>query len=56
MKVIMRPPISHYLAEHFPDLDHPMYQAAFERISFVFITSALIGLFAAALVLLATKL
>ena len=52
----MRQPISHYLSEHFPELEHPMYQAAFERISFVFVTTALIGLFAAALALLASKL
>ena len=32
------------MTEHFPDLDHPMYQAAFERIAFVFVTSALAGL------------
>ena len=52
----MRHPIAHFMSAHFPDLDHPMYQAVFERISFVFIASALIGLLAAALVLLASAL
>ena len=49
-------PLSHYMTEHFPDLDHPMYQAAFERMSFVFVTSALMGLLIAALVLIAFEL
>jgi hypothetical protein len=49
-------PLSHYMTEHFPDLDHPLYQAAFERIAFVFVTSALIGLLIAALALLAFEL
>ena len=49
-------PLSHYMTEHFPDLDHPMYQAAFERMAFVYIAAMLIGLFGAALVLLASAL
>jgi len=53
---IMKPPSSHYMTEHFPDLDHPMYQAAFERIAFVFVTSALAGLMIAAIVLVAFEL
>ena len=52
----MKPPSSHYMTEHFPDLDHPMYQAAFERIAFVFVTSALAGLMIAAIVLVAFEL
>ena len=52
----MRHPITHYMSEHFPDLDHPMYQAAFERMAFAFIAAMLIGLFGAALVLLASVL
>jgi hypothetical protein len=46
-------PLSRYMTEHFPDLDHPRYQAAFERIAFVYVISALIGLLIAALALLA---
>ena len=52
----MRHPIAHYMSEHFPDIDHPMYQAAFERMAFVYIAATLIGLFGAALVLLASAL
>ena len=53
---IMRHPIAHYMSEHFPDLDHPKYQAAFERMTFVYIAAMLIGLFGAVLVLLASAL
>lgn len=43
--------LSHFLSDHFPDLDHPKYQSAFEKIGFLLVTTAIIGALAGALVL-----
>jgi hypothetical protein len=48
----MHHPISQFLANHFPELDHPKYQSALERISFLLIAAILMGLLAASILLL----
>jgi len=48
--------LAHYLSDHFPDLDHPAYQALVERISFVVVSAMLIGSLIAAITLIAYEL
>lgn len=43
--------VAHFLADHFPDLDHPLYQSALERLSFIVVATMLIGSLLGALVL-----
>ena len=40
----MAHPISHFLSDRFPDIDHPAYQTVFEKLGFVAVTMALVGL------------
>ena len=46
----------HFLSDHFPELGHPAYQSAAEKVSFVVITAMLIGSLLAGLVLIAYEL
>jgi len=34
---------SHFLSDSFPDLGHPRYQSTLEKLSFILVTSALVG-------------
>jgi hypothetical protein len=43
--------IQHRLANMFPDLGHPKYQSAMETISFLIVSSMIIGSLTAAVVL-----
>jgi hypothetical protein len=36
-------PRTHFLADHFPDLDHPAYQSGLEKLTFVAVTAMLLG-------------
>jgi len=47
---------THFLSDHFPELNHPGYQTAVERVSFVVVTAMLIGSLIAALTLVAYEL
>lgn len=44
--------LPHLLATMFPDLEHPKYQSAMETISFLIVSSMIIGSLTAAVVLL----
>ena len=48
--------LTHFLSEHFPQLERPRYQTPAEIVSFVVVAAALIGLLAASVVLLVDKL
>lgn len=52
----MRHPVAHYLSEHFPELEHPAYQTALEKVLFLAITSILVGLLTASVALLLFEL
>jgi hypothetical protein len=45
----MSHPIAHFLSDHFPDVHHPAYQTAVERVGFVVVTMVLAGLITGAL-------
>jgi hypothetical protein len=39
----MRWSAAQFLSEHFPELEHPGYQSAIEKVSFILVTSMLLG-------------
>jgi len=45
----MSHPLAHFLSDLFPEIEHPQYQSAFEKISFVLVTATIIGALAAGL-------
>jgi len=47
---------SHFLSEHFPELGHPRYQSTLERLSFILVTSMLVGTLIASVALVIYEL
>ncbi len=39
----MQSPVRHFLSDHFPELGHPVYQTVAEKVTFVVVSSMLIG-------------
>ena len=46
----------HFLSDHFPELGHPAYQSAAEKVSFILVAGMLIGSLLAGLVAIAYEL
>jgi hypothetical protein len=44
--------ITHFLSDHFPDLGHPVYQSVLETLTFVVVTTMLIGSLIGAVILI----
>ncbi len=53
---LMHWPHTHFLADHFPDLEHPAYQSGLEKLTFVAVTAMLIGSLITATVLVMYEL
>jgi len=43
--------VSHFLSDHFPDLDQQAYQSALEKIGFLTVAAMLVGAFTVGVVL-----
>jgi len=45
----MHSPVRHFFTDHFPELGHPVYQTLAEKVTFIVVTTMLIGLLLGAL-------
>jgi hypothetical protein len=52
----MRWSIANFLSDAFPDLGHPRYQSTLEKLSFVLVTSSLVGILITSLALVLYEL